>query len=378
MMRKAGIFLFFSLLALTPPPIHAGIMWGGDFHAFRYGVEKNGGIFSYAPQEYFNSSGDSYVLYHNQPNYSAPYNGEAFGALEEFPDPIPGEIQVRGMAGGPVGGVSPPHGLTVRAYTEILPFELEADHGVDIEQKVVCWVTRRFTVSSNGAYRLEATLNGAVDFSDFGSAVPFLGAHSVEGTVEMLENPDGPQLRTVAVFPLSEAARDCGTEVTLQTGATYQLKVVLNINTRLVNFNLLSGVVGVLPAGDYKVGETGAPMVLNAIIYDPTQDADGDGVPDAIDNCPTVFNPDRADFDRDGVGDACDNCPTVFNPDQADSDGSGIGDRCDLKMPDAIVIFQLLAGLSPPIDIIPEDVSGDGKLGMEDAIYALQNACGLR
>lgn len=38
-------------------------------------------------------------------------------------------------------------------------------------------------------------------------------------------------------------------------------------------------------------------------------DSDADGVPDALDNCPTSFNPDQADSDRDGVGDACDASP---------------------------------------------------------------------
>ena len=35
------------------------------------------------------------------------------------------------------------------------------------------------------------------------------------------------------------------------------------------------------------------------------QDSDGDGHPDASDNCPLVANPTQADCDSDGVGDAC-------------------------------------------------------------------------
>ncbi|MFN7131011.1 MAG: thrombospondin type 3 repeat-containing protein, partial [Myxococcales bacterium] len=95
------------------------------------------------------------------------------------------------------------------------------------------------------------------------------------------------------------------------------------------------------------------------------EDSDGDGLADAIDNCPTVFNPIRpvdngkqADTDGDGVGDMCDvcpinanteqctsidpsdldgdgipadrdNCPNDHNPDQKDTDKDGKGDVCD-------------------------------------------------
>lgn len=95
-------------------------------------------------------------------------------------------------------------------------------------------------------------------------------------------------------------------------------------------------------------------------------DSDGDGVPDAQDNCPTVFNPVRpldngqqGDFDDDGEGDECDpcpfdannsacsynlasndvdvdgikngtdNCPYVANSNQEDADNDGHGDACD-------------------------------------------------
>jgi cytosine/adenosine deaminase-related metal-dependent hydrolase len=93
-------------------------------------------------------------------------------------------------------------------------------------------------------------------------------------------------------------------------------------------------------------------------------DKDGDGIEDAKDNCPTVFNPVRpmdgdkqGDLDGDGIGDACDkcplvtgeactqpsgddldddgipngadNCPELAHPDQADDDKDGKGNACD-------------------------------------------------
>ncbi|MFO0590118.1 MAG: amidohydrolase family protein [Polyangiaceae bacterium] len=110
------------------------------------------------------------------------------------------------------------------------------------------------------------------------------------------------------------------------------------------------------PAGQSGSIYTGAPA--------PGTDDDGDGVPNAMDNCPKVFNPirpmdggEQADGDMDGAGDVCDpcpldnanactppdandldsdgvpngydNCPIVANPDQADSDKDNHGDACD-------------------------------------------------
>jgi len=108
--------------------------------------------------------------------------------------------------------------------------------------------------------------------------------------------------------------------------------------------------------------------VNESTVYDGIpggDDADGDGVPDASDNCATVFNPirplddgEQADVDGDDVGDACDpcpvaadttdcpvpsptdrdgdgilnafdNCPNLGNVDQADTDNDNKGDACD-------------------------------------------------
>jgi cytosine/adenosine deaminase-related metal-dependent hydrolase len=92
-------------------------------------------------------------------------------------------------------------------------------------------------------------------------------------------------------------------------------------------------------------------------------DADGDGIEDSADSCPAVFNPSRPlegaqpNFDMDPDGDSCDicpvnegemcemfdpndrdgdgtpnamdNCPNIPNMDQANMDGDDKGDLCD-------------------------------------------------
>ena len=70
-------------------------------------------------------------------------------------------------------------------------------------------------------------------------------------------------------------------------------------------------------------------------------DGDGDGILDADDICPTVFDPirpmdggEQPDYDLDGLGDACDPCPfdvtaTCAPPDPNDTDGDGVADSID-------------------------------------------------
>ena len=55
-------------------------------------------------------------------------------------------------------------------------------------------------------------------------------------------------------------------------------------------------------------------------LADATADTDGDGVRDAIDNCPAASNPSQSDADGDGIGDACDST----NDGHLDSDGDGL------------------------------------------------------
>ena len=124
---------------------------------------------------------------------------------------------------------------------------------------------------------------------------------------------------------------------------------------------------GVPPTNEPSCVPSRPASVLGSGIYTgevTADDKDGDGIPDAKDNCPAIFNPVRpmdngqqADADADGIGDACDicpedktqkcagatggdldgdgipngsdNCPAVANPSQADADADGKGDACD-------------------------------------------------
>lgn len=83
----------------------------------------------------------------------------------------------------------------------------------------------------------------------------------------------------------------------------------------------------------FRTEYTGMPM---------SGDKDGDGVADAIDNCPDIFNPARpmddgtqANGDGDQDGDACDPCPVDANstdcapPDPLDLDGDMVTDAMD-------------------------------------------------
>jgi cysteine-rich repeat protein len=116
-------------------------------------------------------------------------------------------------------------------------------------------------------------------------------------------------------------------------------------------------------------------------------DMDGDGIPDAMDNCPNVFNPIRpldagkqGDSDGDGVGDACDVCPlnantttcTTFDPN--DTDGDTIPNATD-NCPDKANTNQLdtdMDGKGDVCDLCPM-VANPGNAACPGTIYAIKD-----
>lgn len=84
---------------------------------------------------------------------------------------------------------------------------------------------------------------------------------------------------------------------------------------------------GFVPAGDYflAVWREAAGRTYYDFSVCVHEDTDDDGIMENIDNCPSVFNPDQADYNHDGVGDACDDDPYAEACTHADP-GTGEGD----------------------------------------------------
>ena len=94
-------------------------------------------------------------------------------------------------------------------------------------------------------------------------------------------------------------------------------------------------------------------------------DTDGDGVPDSIDNCPGVWNPDQADMDGNGIGDACD----------PDIDGDGIlneADTCPSAKPVKIIgtstFFDSLQSALAYASLTSGDIVGCNEADFTEAV----------
>jgi len=94
----------------------------------------------------------------------------------------------------------------------------------------------------------------------------------------------------------------------------------------LSDLGIYESITGLSPIDHRSSATTTNPYL--AVDFEP-RDSDGDGTPDAQDNCPRLPGGGSADSDGDGAGDQCDNCAFQTNAGQADQDGDGVGDACD-------------------------------------------------
>jgi hypothetical protein len=141
------------------------------------------------------------------------------------------------------------------------------------------------------------------------------------------QGPAGEDGRSVVADPLDDSSTDCGGNggyaLSYSDGAS--IGVLCNGADGAPGKDGLDGKDGkdgadlVGSACTFPDGSTGtvqqsvaASGAISFVCHGatpPPPDADGDGVADASDNCPSVANPGQVDTDGDGTGDACDSTP---------------------------------------------------------------------
>ena len=140
---------------------------------------------------------------------------------------------------------------------------------------------------------------------------------------------------------------------------------------RVLSYVVSSGADAV---GPESVGQDGSPDIRTTIELEVIfNDADRDGIPNSLDNCPTIANPDQLDCNNNGVGEACETFPDCNSnsvPDScdiasgtsADADSNGVPDSCQPDcnlngLPDG---FDIASGLISDLnaDGTPDDCQG--------------------
>jgi hypothetical protein len=145
------------------------------------------------------------------------------------------------------------------------------------------------TAKVHTAYSVDAA--GSVSSNTLSAAKTFTSSATCTGANSAVTWSGAPTPQTVSATVSADASTPVGDH-------TIVLKADEG-NVALTDTNTSAGKL---------TDDTGTTLTIHVIASStpPPADADGDGVPDASDNCPSVSNADQADADSDGLGNACD------------------------------------------------------------------------
>ena len=156
--------------------------------------------------------------------------------------------------------------------------------------------------------------NNYQNFPVLTSAVVTGGSTTVKGTFNSMPSTNG--------FRLEFFSNDVCDGSGYGEGKTYL--GFTNVNTNAVGDATLNATFPTAVPAGWFITTTATDPSNNTSEFSQCHvvsvDTDGDGIPDASDNCPYVANPGQLDSDGDTVGDACDACTS--DPDNdVDNDG---------------------------------------------------------
>jgi len=114
---------------------------------------------------------------------------------------------------------------------------------------------------------------------------------------------------------------------------------------------------------------------VSAVLVDEmNSDIDEDGVVNADDNCPDVYNPNQADIDGDGAGDVCDACDNLNVYVMGNVTGDVVNNEPVIDLFDVLYLLDLvLSDEYPGCTGEVADYDGSGIVNYLDAIYLVQD-----
>jgi parallel beta-helix repeat protein len=307
--------------------------------------KSGGGIFTYHPNTTVTLTNSTVS------GNSADFGGgiESYGPLMLTNTTVSGNTTSNG--GGGIGAVS----SSTVTLTNSTVSGNTADFGGGILAYLATVTLKSCLISGNSANRINevynmtstVTADNHITFGHSGETNAEAFNYFTPGASDVTATSDGtnPTALAAILSPLTDNGGPTMTHALPAGSPAIDLDTICSTGLSTDQRGYCRSVGSGCDAGSF---EFGAAM---------SSDTDGDGTPDACDNCPLVANADQVNTDGDSLGNACDedddndtvldasdNCPLVANPDQKDTDKDGIGDACDAinNRPNMAPIYKLL------------------------------------